>query len=60
VEATLSVTDVMRLRVAAERPGVSLNDLTDEQQVDALCGTAVLSGVPVEVQRAGGPVSAPS
>jgi hypothetical protein len=29
--------------------------VTDEQEVDALCGTAVLSGVPVEVQRAGPP-----
>src|SRR5207244_35469 len=36
-----------RLRVAALRPGASLNDLTDEAEVDALCGTAVLSGVPV-------------
>jgi anaerobic selenocysteine-containing dehydrogenase len=45
----------MHLGVAAQRPGVSLNDVTDEQEVDALCGTAVLSGVPVEVQRAGPP-----
>jgi anaerobic selenocysteine-containing dehydrogenase len=49
-----------RLGVAAQRPGVSLNDVTDEQKVDALCGTAVLSGVPVEVGRAGRPPSAPS
>ena len=39
----------VRLRVAAAHPGVSLNDLTDEQRVDALCGVAALSGVPVEV-----------
>jgi hypothetical protein len=38
--------------VAAQRPGVSLNDVTDEAEVDTLCGTAVLSGVPVEVSRA--------
>jgi hypothetical protein len=25
--------------------------VTDEQEVDALCGTAVLNGVPVEVKR---------
>ena len=41
-----------RLGVAAQRPGVSLNDVTDEAEVDTLCGTAVLSGVPVEVSRA--------
>jgi anaerobic selenocysteine-containing dehydrogenase len=40
-----------RLGVAAQRPGVSLNDVTDEREVDALCGTAVLNGVPVEVAR---------
>jgi anaerobic selenocysteine-containing dehydrogenase len=44
-----------RLAVAAQRPGVSLNDLTDEAEVDALCGTAVLSGVPVDVQRSSAP-----
>ena len=49
-----------RLGVAAQRPGVSLNDLTDEQEVDVLCGTAVLSGVPVEVKRADRPPSAPA
>jgi len=41
----------VRLRVAAERPGASLNDVTDELAVDALSGTSVLSGVPVEVTR---------
>ncbi len=38
-----------RLRVASARPGVSLNDLTDETLVDPLSGTARLSGVPVQV-----------
>jgi anaerobic selenocysteine-containing dehydrogenase len=38
-----------RLRVAEAHAGVSLNDLTDEQSVDALCGTAAFSGTPVEV-----------
>jgi anaerobic selenocysteine-containing dehydrogenase len=42
----------VRLRVAAGHPGVSLNDLTDEGFVDGFCGTAVLSGVPVEVEAA--------
>jgi hypothetical protein len=39
----------VKLRVAAAHPGASLNDLTDEQDVDLLAGTACLSGVPVEV-----------
>jgi anaerobic selenocysteine-containing dehydrogenase len=38
------------LSVAAEHPGVSINDLTDESVVDDLCGNAVLSGVPVQVE----------
>jgi anaerobic selenocysteine-containing dehydrogenase len=41
-----------RLRVAMERPGASLNDLTDEQLVDPLSGNARFSGVPVEVTPA--------
>jgi anaerobic selenocysteine-containing dehydrogenase len=45
-------SDGARLRVAKERPGVSLNDLTDEQVVDPLSGNARLSGVPVEVTPA--------
>ena len=47
-----------RLGVAAQRPGVSLNDVTDEREVDALCGTAVLNGVPVEVERSSAPPGA--
>jgi anaerobic selenocysteine-containing dehydrogenase len=39
----------MRLRVAQAHAGASLNDLTDEDRVDALCGTAAFSGTPVEV-----------
>jgi hypothetical protein len=31
---------------------VSINDLTDEREVDALTGNAVLSGVPVRVTAA--------
>jgi anaerobic selenocysteine-containing dehydrogenase len=40
-----------RLAVANTVPGVSINDLTDDLLVDALCGNAQLSGVPVEVTR---------
>jgi alanine-glyoxylate transaminase/serine-glyoxylate transaminase/serine-pyruvate transaminase len=39
----------VRLRVAAAHPGASMNDLTDEQDVDLLAGTACLTGVPIEV-----------
>jgi hypothetical protein len=38
-----------RLRVAAAHAGVSVNDVTDEQKLDALCGNAALNGVPVEL-----------
>lgn len=49
----------VRLSVAAAQPGSSLNDVTDELEVDALCGTSVLSGVPVDVKRAVSPESLP-
>ena len=41
----------IQLRVAArdDHAGASMNDLTDEREVDALSGTAVLNGVPVTV-----------
>jgi anaerobic selenocysteine-containing dehydrogenase len=39
-----------RLSVASARPGASINDLTDEQRVDALSGVAAFSGVPVRVE----------
>ena len=42
----------VRLATAALHAGASLNDLTDEQRVDALCGNAALSGVPVRVTAA--------
>ncbi len=38
-----------QLRVAAQHPGVSINDLTDDQLVDELTGNAALSGVRVHV-----------
>ncbi|HET7786759.1 MAG TPA: molybdopterin-dependent oxidoreductase [Myxococcales bacterium] len=40
------------LSVAAQHAGASLNDLTDEASVDALCGNAAFSGTPVTVTRA--------
>jgi anaerobic selenocysteine-containing dehydrogenase len=43
----------VRLSIARERAGASINDLTDEARVDALTGTASFSGVPVEVTARG-------
>lgn len=40
------------LRVAVEHSGVNMNILTDEEEVDQLSGNAVLSGIPVAVQKA--------
>jgi anaerobic selenocysteine-containing dehydrogenase len=42
----------VRASVAVEHAGVSLNDLTDDQAVDALSGNAAFSGVPVTVTSA--------
>jgi len=48
--------DGIRLAVASRHAGVSLNDLVDDQRLDALTGTAVLNGTPVEVEAtAAGP-----
>jgi anaerobic selenocysteine-containing dehydrogenase len=41
-----------RLDVAARHAGVNVNVLTDDEPVDALTGTAVLNGVPVELAPA--------
>ncbi|MEL6651004.1 MAG: molybdopterin dinucleotide binding domain-containing protein, partial [Bacteroidota bacterium] len=38
-----------QLEVAKANPGVSVNDLTDEQRIDQLSGNAILNGVPVEL-----------
>ena len=37
-----------RVPTASQRPGVSFNDLSDTSDVDALTGTAILNGVPIE------------
>ena len=42
----------IRLAVASRHAGVSVNDVVDDQRVDALTGTAVLNGTPVEVVKA--------
>jgi len=44
--------DGVKLSVAANHPGVSLNDLTDDQLIDELSGNAAFSGVPVTVVAA--------
>ncbi|KPF71507.1 oxidoreductase [alpha proteobacterium AAP81b] len=44
--------DGVRLRVARERPGVSINDLTSRARIDPLSGNAALVGTPVEVSPA--------
>jgi anaerobic selenocysteine-containing dehydrogenase len=38
-----------RLEVAQQHAGASINDLTDNQAIDALCGTAAFNGTPVTV-----------
>ena len=39
----------VQLRVASETDGASLNDITDDAQMDELTGTVAFSGVPVWV-----------
>jgi anaerobic selenocysteine-containing dehydrogenase len=45
--------DGVMLSVATNHPGVSLNDLTDDQAIDVLSGNAAFSGVPVTVAPLG-------
>lgn len=42
----------VQLDVAQQHAGASINDLTDNQAIDSLCGTAAFSGIPVSVQTA--------
>lgn len=42
--------DGIRLAVASQHAGASINDVVDDQRIDALTGTAVLNGTPVEVE----------
>ena len=39
----------VRMTLAGQRPGTSINDLTDDGPIEALLGNAVMNGVPVEV-----------
>ena len=40
----------IRLGIASRHAGASINDVIDDQRIDALTGTAVLNGTPVEVE----------
>ncbi|MBX3023516.1 molybdopterin-dependent oxidoreductase [bacterium] len=46
--------------VAGRRPGVSANDWTDDQVVEAVVGQSVLNGVPVRLHRLGAQSAAAS
>jgi hypothetical protein len=48
--------DGVRMKVAASRPGVNANLLTDDRELDPLSGTSVINGIPVQVA----PVAAPA
>lgn len=43
----------IQLAVAQQHAGASINDLTDNQAIDALCGTAAFNGILVTVKPAG-------
>ena len=43
----------IQLEVARQHAGTSINDLTDDQAIDALCGTAAFNGILVTVKAAG-------
>jgi len=45
----------VRMQVAQEHAGVSINDLTDDQRLDDLTGNVAFSGVPVKVCALGEP-----
>jgi anaerobic selenocysteine-containing dehydrogenase len=46
-----------RIAIAEQHAGESINDLTDNQAIDALCGTAAFSGIPVTVRAMSIPAS---
>ena len=50
--------DGVQLQVATSRPGVSVNDLTDDEFTDVLSGNAAFSGGPVTLTAASQVVAA--
>ena len=42
-----------KINIARAHAGVSINDITDDQFLDALSGNAAFSGVKVEVEKSG-------
>jgi anaerobic selenocysteine-containing dehydrogenase len=44
----------VQLQVAQQHAGESINDVTDNLAIDALCGTAAFNGTWVEVEDANG------
>ena len=46
----------IQLDVAQQHAGQSINDLMDNQKIDALCGTAAFNGTLVAVDPYAGPV----
>ncbi|HSB26490.1 MAG TPA: hypothetical protein VLE19_01485, partial [Pyrinomonadaceae bacterium] len=39
----------VQMEIAQQHAGTSINDLTDDQSIDALCGTAAFNGTQVSV-----------
>jgi anaerobic selenocysteine-containing dehydrogenase len=50
----------IQIGVAEQHAGASINDLTDDQSIDALCGTAAFNGTWVSVGNSGANGSGPS
>ena len=44
--------DGVQLSVAGAKPGASINDLTDPENIEPLSGNAILNGTPVSIERA--------
>jgi anaerobic selenocysteine-containing dehydrogenase len=44
--------DGIRTAVATAHPGVNSNFLADDTLLDALCGNAVLNGIPIDIEPA--------
>jgi anaerobic selenocysteine-containing dehydrogenase len=39
----------IKMKVAQEHAGVSLNDLIDNDMVDPLCGVSIINGIPISI-----------